>query len=96
MDKRLAADRVGARCHAFGGLTVAFARAGRRPARARWVRCPLAAWLVRGKLGRRLLNATAARRPLVDVQLDATWRKSPSIRRSFDHLPVDDLRSGSR
>lgn len=56
-EHRHAADRVRARCHAFSWLTVAFLRAGGVSAHARCgVRRPLPTWLVRGSLGRRVLE----------------------------------------
>ena len=73
-ERRPAADRVGARCHAFSRVTVAFLRAAGVPARAR---CGFGAYFRPGWFEDHWVveywNATAARWQLVDAQLDATW-----------------------
>jgi hypothetical protein len=73
---RPAANRVGARCHAFSRLTVAFLRAAGVPARAR---CGFGAYFRPGWFEDHWVaeywNASEARWQMVDAQLDATWRK---------------------
>ena len=68
--------RVGARCHAFSRLTVAFLRAAGVPARAR---CGFGAYFRPGWFEDHWIaeywNATESRWQMVDAQLDATWRK---------------------
>ena len=75
-EHRRAADRVGARCHAFSRLTVAFLRAAGVPARAR---CGFGAYFRPGWFEDHWVaeywNATTARWQMVDAQLDATWRE---------------------
>lgn len=77
---RPAADRVGARCHAFSRLTVAFLRAGGIPARAR---CGFGAYFRPGWFEDHWVaeywNATTSRWQMVDAQLDATWREKISF-----------------
>ncbi len=67
--------RVGARCHAFSRLTVAFLRAVGVPARAR---CGFGSYFVPGMLEDHWVaeywNADLGRWKMVDAQLDATWR----------------------
>ncbi|MGH9025736.1 MAG: transglutaminase-like domain-containing protein [Acidimicrobiia bacterium] len=68
--------RVGARCHAFSRLTVAFLRSAGVPARAR---CGFGAYFVPGQLEDHWVaeywNADAGRWQMVDAQLDASWRQ---------------------
>ncbi len=75
-EERPAASRVGARCHAFSRLTVAFLRAAGVPARAR---CGFGAYFRPGWFEDHWVaeywNAADARWQMVDAQLDATWRK---------------------
>jgi hypothetical protein len=67
--------RVGARCHAFSRVTVAFLRAAGVPARAR---CGFGAYFRPGWFEDHWVaeywDATASRWQMVDAQLDATWR----------------------
>ncbi len=69
-------SRVGARCHAFSRVTVAFLRASGVPARAR---CGFGAYFRPGWFEDHWVaeywNATEKRWQMVDAQLDATWRK---------------------
>ena len=75
-EARPAASRVGARCHAFSRLTVAFLRAAGVPARAR---CGFGAYFRPGWFEDHWVaeywseSDTAWR--MVDAQLDATWRE---------------------
>ena len=75
-EHRRAADRIGARCHAFSRLTVAFMRAGGVPARAR---CGFGAFFRPGWFEDHWVAeywiATTVRWQMVDAQLDATWRE---------------------
>jgi hypothetical protein len=75
-EARPPADRVGARCHVFSRLTVAFLRAAGVPARAR---CGFGAYFRPGWFEDHWVaeywNATERRWQMVDAQLDATWRK---------------------
>ena len=68
--------RVGARCHTFSKLTVAFLRAAGVPARAR---CGFGAYFRPGWYEDHWVaeywHATRSRWQMVDAQLDATWRK---------------------
>jgi hypothetical protein len=68
--------RVGARCHAFSRMTVAFLRAAGVPARAR---CGFGAYFRPGWFEDHWVaeywSASAGRWLMVDAQLDATWRK---------------------
>lgn len=68
------ANRVGARCHAFSRLTVAFLRAAGVPARAR---CGFATYFRPGWLEDHWVaeywNTAKRRWQMVDAQLDATW-----------------------
>jgi hypothetical protein len=74
-EERPPANRVGARCHAFSRLTVAFLRGAGVPARAR---CGFGAYFNPGWLEDHWVaeywNAADARWQMADVQLDATWR----------------------
>ena len=74
-EARPAAQRVGARCHAFSRLTVAFLRAAGVPARAR---CGFGTYFRPGWFEDHWVaeywNATDRRWLMVDAQLDATWR----------------------
>jgi hypothetical protein len=73
-EARPAARRVGARCHAFSRLTVAFLRAAGVPARAR---CGFGTYFRPGWFEDHWVaecwNADNARWQMVDAQLDATW-----------------------
>lgn len=75
-EARPPADRVGARCHAFSRVTVAFLRAAGVPARAR---CGFGAYFRPGWFEDHWVaeywNAAQNRWQMVDAQLDATWRK---------------------
>jgi hypothetical protein len=70
------AQRVGARCHAFSRMTVAFLRAAGVPARAR---CGFGTYFRPGWYEDHWVaehwNAGAGRWQMVDAQIDATWRK---------------------
>jgi hypothetical protein len=74
-EPRPPARRVGARCHAYSRLTVAFLRAAGVPARAR---CGFGASFRPGWFEDHWVaehwNAADARWQMVDAQLDATWR----------------------
>jgi hypothetical protein len=69
-------NRVGARCHAFSRLTVAFLRAAGVPARAR---CGFGTYFRSGWFEDHWVaeywNLADARWQMVDAQLDATWRE---------------------
>jgi len=69
--------RMGARCHAFSRLTVAFLRAAGIPARAR---CGFAAYFRPGWLEDHWVaeywNGIGQRWQMVDAQLDDTWRQT--------------------
>jgi Transglutaminase-like superfamily len=73
-EARLPANRIGARCHAFSRLTVAFLRAAGVPARAR---CGFGAYFRPGWLEDHWVaeywNIVDQRWQMVDAQLDATW-----------------------
>ncbi len=73
-EARPPANRVGARCHAFSRLTVAFLRAAGVPARAR---CGFGAYFRPGWFEDHWVaeywNAADERWQMVDAQLDATW-----------------------
>jgi hypothetical protein len=75
-EARPPANRVGARCHAFSRLTVAFLRAAGVPARAR---CGFGAYFRPGWFEDHWVaeywNAADARWQMVDAQLDDTWRQ---------------------
>ena len=79
-EERPPANRVGARCHIFSRLTVAFLRAAGVPARAR---CGFGAYFRPGWFEDHWVaeywNAADARWHLVDAQLDATWRNMISF-----------------
>lgn len=74
-ETRPPASRVGARCHAFSRVTVAFLRAAGVPARAR---CGFGAYFRPGWFEDHWVaeywNSTASRWQMVDAQLDAIWR----------------------
>ena len=74
-EPRPPSSRVGARCHAFSRVTVAFLRAAGVPARAR---CGFGAYFRPGWLEDHWVaeywNGTEHRWQMVDAQLDATWR----------------------
>jgi hypothetical protein len=75
-EARPAGSRVGARCHAFSRLTVAFLRAAGVPARAR---CGFGAYFRPGWFEDHWLaeywHAAEGSWQMVDAQLDATWRE---------------------
>lgn len=72
---RTPANRIGARCHAFSRVTVAFLRAAGVPARAR---CGFGAYFRPGWFEDHWVaeywNETESRWQMVDAQLDAMWR----------------------
>ena len=76
-EERPVANRVGARCHAFSRLTVAFLRAAGVPARAR---CGFGTYFRPGWFEDHWVaeywNASDERWQMVDAQLDATWRRT--------------------
>jgi hypothetical protein len=76
-EARPVANRVGARCHAFSRLTVAFLRAAGVPARAR---CGFGTYFRPGWFEDHWVaeywNASDERWQMVDAQLDATWRQT--------------------
>jgi Transglutaminase-like superfamily len=76
VETRPAATRVGARCHAFSRMTVAFLRAAGVPARAR---CGFGAYFRAGWLEDHWVaecwDEPDRRWRMVDAQLDATWRE---------------------
>ena len=75
-EPRPPALRVGARCHVFSRLTVAFLRAAGVPARAR---CGFGAYFRPGWFEDHWVaeywDAAEGRWRMVDAQLDATWQK---------------------
>ena len=75
-EARPPANRVGARCHAFSRLTVAFLRAAGVPARAR---CGFGAYFRPGWFEDHWVaeywNAAKRTWQMVDAQLDTTWRQ---------------------
>ena len=75
-EARSPGSRVGARCHVFSRLTVAFLRAAGVPARAR---CGFGAYFRPGWYEDHWVaeywNAREGRWQMVDAQIDATWRK---------------------
>ena len=79
-EARPAANRVGARCHAFSRLTVAFLRAAGVPARAR---CGFGAYFRPGWFEDHWVaeywNADDSKWQMVDAQLDTTWRNMISF-----------------
>lgn len=99
---RLPAARVGARCHAYSRVTVAFLRAAGIPARAR---CGFGAYFRPGWFEDHWVaeywDASHGNWRMVDAQLDATWRRAidfkaihyTSLRRSSS-LPVRRGRDG--
>jgi hypothetical protein len=76
-EARSPSSRVGARCHAFSRMTVAFLRAAGLPARAR---CGFGAYFRPGWFEDHWVaeywNAAAGGWQMVDAQLDATWCKA--------------------
>jgi hypothetical protein len=76
-EARPVANRVGARCHAFSRLTVAFLRAAGVPARAR---CGFGTYFRPGWFEDHWVaeywNAGDEEWQMVDAQLDATWRQT--------------------
>ena len=90
------ANRVGARCHAFSRLTVAFLRAAGVPARAR---CGFGdvfpTGMVRGSLGGGVLERRADDRwRMADAQLDAVWRKKIDFTGDALSITRDGVRDG--
>lgn len=75
-EERPAGNRVGARCHAFSRMTVAFLRAAGVPARAR---CGFGGYFRDGWLEDHWVaeywDERDRRWRMADAQLDATWRK---------------------
>jgi len=75
-EARPPANRVGARCHAFSRMTVAFLRAAGVPARAR---CGFGAYFRPGWFEDHWVaeywSAATNRWLMADAQLDAVWRK---------------------
>jgi hypothetical protein len=75
-EARPPASRIGARCHAFSRVTVAFLRAAGIPARAR---CGFGGYFRPGWLEDHWVaeywNAADARWRMVDAQLDDTWKQ---------------------
>jgi hypothetical protein len=95
-EARPPAHRVGARCHAFSRLTVAFLRAARIPARAR---CGFGAYFRPGWFEDHWVaeywNAAESRWQLVDAQLDATWRQMIDFKGNpFEITPSEFLTAG--
>ena len=88
-EARPPANRVGARCHAFSRLTVAFLRAAGVPARAR---CGFGAYFRPGWFEDHWVaeywSAAADRWLMADAQLDAAWRKA--INFTGDALSISD------
>lgn len=79
-EARPADRRVGARCHGFSRLTVAFLRASGVPARARcgFGACFRPGWFEDHWLAE-YWNATDCRWQMVDAQLDSIWREMLSF-----------------
>jgi hypothetical protein len=79
-EARPPASRVGARCHAFSRMTVAFLRSAGVPARAR---CGFGAYFRPGWFEDHWVaeywNAGEQRWQMVDAQLDDVWRKMLSF-----------------
>jgi hypothetical protein len=75
-EPRPARSRVGARCHTFSRMTVAFLRAAGVPARAR---CGFGAYFRAGRLEDHWVaehwHEREGRWRMVDAQLDPTWRQ---------------------
>jgi hypothetical protein len=89
--------RVGARCHAYSRLTVAFLRAAGVPARAR---CGFGAYFRPGWYEDHWVaeywDATAGGWRMVDAQLDAAWRKMLGFEGDpFDISPTEFVTAGS-
>lgn len=86
-EPRQPSERVGARCHAFTRMTVAFLRAAGVPARAR---CGFGAVFEPGMLEdhwvAEVWDADARRWRMVDAQLDETWRTTIGF--TGDHLDI--------
>jgi hypothetical protein len=90
------AKRVGARCHAFSRMTVAFLRAAGVPARAR---CGFGTYFRPGWYEDHWVaeywNAPDNRWAMVDAQLDPTWRKVLSFGAdAFDITPTQFVTAG--
>jgi hypothetical protein len=87
-EPRPPAHRVGARCHAFSRLTVAFLRAAGIPARAR---CGFGTYFRPGWFEDHWVaeywSATDGRWLMADAQLDAVWRKMIGF--TGDALSID-------
>ena len=93
---RPAANRVGARCHAYSRLTVAFLRAVGVPARAR---CGFGGYFRPGWFEDHWVaehwNAAETRWQMVDAQLDATWRRMIGFEGdAFSITPVEFVTAG--
>lgn len=86
-EARPAANRVGARCHAYSRMTVALLRAASVPARAR---CGFGAYFREGWFEDHWVaeywNAEAAKWQMVDAQLDEVWR--PMLKAVDDPLLI--------
>lgn len=86
-ERRKPANRIGARCHAYSRLTVAFLRAAGVPARAR---CGFSAYATAGWLEDHWVaeywNASDNTWVMVDSQLDKLWRELFGF--SGDHLAL--------
>jgi hypothetical protein len=91
-EEREPGNRVGARCHAFSRVTVAFLRAAGVPARAR---CGFGAYFRPGWYEDHWVaeywNADAGRWLMVDAQLDATWRKMLNYTHDPFAVTADDF-----
>lgn len=88
--------RVGARCHIFSRLSVAFLRAAGVPARAR---CGFGAYFRPGWFEDHWVaeywNAADERWHMVDAQLDDTWRKMIAFEGDmFDITPTEFVTAG--
>jgi hypothetical protein len=93
---RPAARRVGARCHVFSRLTVAFLRAAGVPARAR---CGFGGYFRPGWLEDHWIaeywNADERRWQMVDAQLDDTWQRMIGLKGDpFDVGPSEFVTAG--
>ena len=96
-EARPPAKRVGARCHVFSRLTVAFLRAAGVPARAR---CGFGAYFRPGWFEDHWVaeywNGPEGKWQMVDAQLDATWRRMLDFKGDpFEINPREFLTAGS-
>lgn len=94
---RLPAARVGARCHAYSRVTVAFLRAAGIPARAR---CGFGAYFRPGWFEDHWVaeywDASHGNWRMVDAQLDATWRRAIDFKGDPLHItPSEFVTAGS-